>query len=223
MKISTASIDCVFQINGPSNYNDYQHHRWDIGASATIGTALGNKLTYTWTLTCVGSNTSGGWSAIIQSKTVGNGAEVVIEAASKTDMTPVVKLTQTMGAGTNNLPTTGSNHHPVDEMPWPKYPDLSWLPTVMVPSEISFRDMGQQPNSIFPITFGPDVVVPTGQTGFGSVGGVFLRGVINLGTPTVPNIGIGGRDASGYQATKWQMPSGSTVRAWWAWIIKLGA
>jgi len=224
MKISTATIDCVVQIIGLSNYNDFQHHHWVIGPSATIGTALGNTPTYTWVLNCLGSDTNGGWSAISQAQTVGNGAQVVIEAASKTDPTPVVKLTKTKPYGTNQLPTTGSNPHPVNELDWPKYPDLTWLQTVMVPSVISFRDMGQQPDLIFPLTFGPKVVVPAvpGQTGFGSVM-LELAGTINLGTPTVPNVGMGGRDYANVSATKWQMPSGSTVSAWWAWTINLVA
>jgi len=213
MKISSATIDCWRQVTGPNGYaqyNDFQHHHWEIGSSGAIGTALGNKLTYTWVLNCNGSDTSNGsWSAINQSNTYMDGAQVKIDTTKNPS---VVVLTQTSTA-VNNLPATGANPHSVTELSWPT--DLTWDPLHAVPGTLTWRDTGQPG---YQLTFGPNVWVPQGP-GVPPLGtaSVLLPSSYSLVPGGVP--GIGGRDYSAQQ--NWQKLAGSLDLAWWSWTINL--
>jgi hypothetical protein len=139
MLISTATIDCWLYVSA-NNYFDFQHHHWNIGPNhgGTITTAVGNRSDYTWTLSGGGHDSNGSWSAISQSATFNQEAQVRINTPS------TVSLTQTVLFGTNNLKATGSSKvtdHPVPEPTWPT--DLTWSPSAGTPSSITARDMGQ--------------------------------------------------------------------------------
>jgi hypothetical protein len=204
MRISTATIDCWFQVIGPNNYNDFQHHHWYIGPSGPISTAVGNTATYTWILNAVGSDSNWNWSAINQPKTLINGAKVRINSSN------VVELTQ---AAINQLPATGTNSHPVSELTWPI--DLTWSPNAGTPSSLIFRDMGQPS---YQLLFGPPVGVPVpGTHPPGTVSAVLVASMSLL--PSTMMSGIGGRDYT--TQPNWQKPSGSSALAWWAWTINL--
>src|SRR5215469_2791939 len=164
MHISNAIIDCWLNVSG-TNYSDFQHHHWDIGPSGTIGTAVGNTLDYTWTLSGGGHDSSGSWNAISQSKTLSHGAQVRIINTNPA----MVSLTQTVNFGVNNLQATGNiaaMTHMVPELTWPS--NLTWSPSPAM-SSIIYQDMGGPTYKLVP-TF-----VPSGQAGLGEVIGLLTE------------------------------------------------
>lgn len=212
MRLSSATIDCWLQISGTGTYSDFQHHHWDIGGpSGPIGTAIGNRTTYIWTLDGNGNDSSGSWSAINQSKTIINGAEVRISAA--TNPPNMVALTQATVVTSNQLHETGSTKatdHPVEELQWPA--DLTWDPNHAVPSSVTWRDMGQPGYKLVETPF-PAVPGPASGT---------LLLLENISLLPDKTFAIGGRNWTSQPATFFQCP-GCSALAWWAWTINLVA
>ena len=199
MRLSSATIDCWLQVIGPG-YHDFEHHHWNImGLSGTIGTAVGNATAYTWSLNGWGSDNNGSWSAIRQSKTINNGAQVRI--------TSPANVTQATSPRSQLLMTGSSKatDHPADELTWPT--DLTWNPGHSTPSVITFSDMGQPTYQLVTAPY----VAPTGQTAPLSVGGLLLA---KMSLVLVP--GVGGRDYNSQTSNR-----GSSALAWWAWAINL--
>src|SRR5262249_36276160 len=99
MRISTATIDCYVSISSTSdpNYSDFQHHHWEIMPSGQIGTGtLNNIPTYTWSVNCMGSDSSGSWSTPMgQPVTVNNGAQARIIVPATPTSPGTVSLNQT--------------------------------------------------------------------------------------------------------------------------------
>jgi hypothetical protein len=203
MRISTAIIDCWLYVRGQS-YSDFQHHHWEVMPSGTIDATVNNRPTYIWALNESGTDSNGSWSAISQSKTLNNGAEVRISSPT------TVSLTQTQGFGVNQLPAHGSSSvtaHTVSELIWPT--DLTWHPGHGTPSSITYRDSGAPTYQLV----STPVVVP------GSRKDVLL---LVESIVLIPGAGgFGGRDWTHEGATFYQKPAAASALAWWAWTINL--
>ncbi len=171
--------------------------------SGTIDTTVNNNPTYIWALNEGGTDSNGSWSAISQSKTLNNGAQVRISSPT------TVSLTQTQGFGVNQLPANGSSRvttHPVSELIWPT--DLIWSPFAGTPSSLTYRDTGAP---TYQLVTTP-VVVP------GSRKDVLL---LVESIVLIPGVGAGGRDWTNQGATFYQKPAAASALAWWAWTINL--
>jgi hypothetical protein len=227
MRISSVTIDCYLSISSASvtNYSDFQHHHWEIMPSGQIGTGtLNNIPTYTWSVNCMGSDSSGSWSTPMgQSVTVTNGAQARITSPN------TVSLTQTTGFGTHTIHVVGSNKatdHDVSEMIWlipPPMPGgtsanlITWDANAGLPSMITYQDMGH-PTYSYQLTYGPPTFIPSGQTAPFTIAGTFVANPI---LSSFPSGVVGGRDWTNGAATFYQVPSPRTALAWWTWTITL--
>jgi hypothetical protein len=212
MQIVNGTIDCWLYVNGrktgetSDTYFDFQHHHWDIGPSGPINNMLGNRPSYTWTLTGNGHDDDGHWSATGQSRV----SNAVVRTDAATNPTSV-NLTQSTTL-TNRIWVGGSNNltnHNVYELTWPPgkmndTPNLAWSPTLPLPAWVTYQDAGR----------------PTNRIEMHPLPGLIAQRVQALRTlVAVP--GMGGRDYTSINSYFFQKPAVCTARAWWAWNINL--